>query len=69
MPPTAVPLPGGVASEVQAAVMAALANVSDHAGSDARAYILVEDDGEAVTVTVRDDGAGMEPERLAQRIG
>jgi signal transduction histidine kinase len=66
MPATAVLLPVEVASEVQAAVLAALANVSAHAGPGARAYILVEDEGDCVTVTVRDDGVGMATDRLAQ---
>jgi signal transduction histidine kinase len=48
-----------------AAVAAALDNVRRHAGAGARAYVLVEDEPDAVTVTVRDDGAGMPAERLA----
>jgi signal transduction histidine kinase len=66
MPATPVALPVEVASEVQAAVLAALANVSAHAGTGARAFILVEDEGNLVTVTVRDDGLGMAAERLAE---
>ncbi len=57
-------LPAGRASELTAAVQAALDNVRQHAGPDARAWILLEDEGEGVRVTVRDDGAGFEPGRL-----
>ncbi|MFI1995241.1 sensor histidine kinase [Actinoplanes sp. NPDC020271] len=50
--------------EVLAAVRAALDNVGRHAGPSARAWILLEDEGNAVRVTVRDDGAGFEESRL-----
>ncbi len=52
--------------ELAAAVGAALDNVAAHAGPGARAWILIEDDTDEVTVTVRDDGIGTTPERLAQ---
>ena len=58
-------LPGREAQEVTAAVHAALDNVRRHCGGTARAWVLVDDEGEAVTVTVRDDGPGMPPGRLA----
>jgi len=58
-------LPGHEAQEVTAAVHAALDNVRRHCGGTARAWVLVDDEGEAVTVTVRDDGPGMPPGRLA----
>lgn len=57
-PASAVTLPGHVAEELIAAIASALDNVAQHAGADARAWVLLEDDPEAVTVTVRDDGAG-----------
>ena len=63
-PATEVRLPAGVAHEVAAAVRAALGNVERHAGADARAWVLVEDDGTAVTVSVRDDGVGFDSARL-----
>jgi signal transduction histidine kinase len=59
-----VELPAGVAAEVAAAVGAALSNVRRHCGSTARAWMLVEEDDEAVTVSVRDDGPGIAPGRL-----
>jgi signal transduction histidine kinase len=63
-PADPVPLPPRVAEELAAAVGAALANVTDHCGPDARAWVLVEDDGDAVTVSVRDDGPGIPAGRL-----
>ncbi|MER5642275.1 DUF5931 domain-containing protein [Kitasatospora sp. NPDC002227] len=65
-PATAVLLPGQVAGELAAAVGAAVDNVRRHAGPGARAWILVEDEPEAVTVSVRDDGPGCDPARLAE---
>ncbi len=65
-PGAPVLLPGRAAREVEAAVGAALDNVRRHAGADARAWILVEDWTDEVTVTVRDDGPGIPEGRLAQ---
>ncbi|WP_344049220.1 MacS family sensor histidine kinase [Streptomyces thermoalcalitolerans] len=65
-PGAPVPLPYAVAREVAGAVGAALDNVRTHVGEDARAWILLEDEPEAVTVTVRDDGPGIPQGRLAQ---
>ncbi|GAA0996254.1 DUF5931 domain-containing protein [Nocardiopsis tropica] len=59
-----VTLPAGAAAEVAAAVRNALDNTARHAGPGVKAYLLVEDVGEAVLVTVRDDGAGIAPGRL-----
>lgn len=49
-----------------AAVRAALDNVRRHCGDAARAWVLVDDEGTAVNVTIRDDGPGMAPGRLAE---
>lgn len=57
------------ARELAAAVGAALDNVRAHAGPDARAWILVEDEPGSVVVTVRDDGPGIPEGRLAQAEG
>jgi len=65
-PAQAVELPSAVASEVVAAVRAALDNVRRHAGADARAWILLEEERDGVRVTVRDDGIGFPPERPAE---
>ncbi|MFI0487712.1 MacS family sensor histidine kinase, partial [Actinomadura sp. 9N215] len=63
-PATEVRLPAHAAREVEAAVAAALDNVRRHCGDGARAWILLEDAGDAVTVSVRDDGPGMPAGRL-----
>ncbi|MDX3797956.1 MacS family sensor histidine kinase [Streptomyces sp. AK04-3B] len=68
-PGAAVLLPAGSARELAAAVGAALDNVRAHAGEDARAWILVEDEPHTVVVTVRDDGPGIPEGRLAQAEG
>lgn len=65
-PGTPVILAAGRAREVVAAVGAALANVASHAGAAARAWVLLEDDGTEVVVSVRDDGAGFGPARLEE---
>ncbi len=68
-PGAAVPLPPAAARELAAAVGAALDNVREHVGEDARAWILVEDEPDEVIVTVRDDGPGIPEGRLAQAEG
>ncbi|WP_392968310.1 MacS family sensor histidine kinase [Streptomyces sp. LN245] len=68
-PGAPVPLGPTAAREVAAAVGAALDNVRQHVGEDARAWILVEDERDAVIVTVRDDGPGIPEGRLAQAEG
>ncbi|GIE85295.1 Signal transduction histidine kinase [Actinoplanes regularis] len=65
-PAEAVRLPGHSARELHSAVRAALDNVRRHAGAGARAWILLEDEGDGVRVSVRDDGAGIAPGRLAE---
>ncbi|MEV6565093.1 DUF5931 domain-containing protein [Streptomyces kronopolitis] len=64
-PGAPVELPAAAAAELAAAVSAALDNVRVHAGEGAQAWILVEDEPEAVLVTVRDDGPGIAEGRLA----
>jgi signal transduction histidine kinase len=53
-----------VAGELVAAVAAALDNVRVHAGESAQAWVLVEDEGDEVALTVRDNGVGMPVGRL-----
>jgi signal transduction histidine kinase len=65
-PADAVWLPCAVAAEMSAAVDSALDNVARHGGENAKAWVLIEDEGDAVVVTVRDDGPGMAPGRLAE---
>lgn len=55
-----------VADELAAAVSAALDNVRRHAGADAQAWVLIEDRGTDVTVTIRDNGVGVLADRLAE---
>jgi signal transduction histidine kinase len=64
-PAEGVWLPAKTAADVVAAAGAALDNVRAHAGPHARAWVLLEDEPDAVTVTVRDDGLGFDGERLA----
>ncbi|MHC3473368.1 MacS family sensor histidine kinase [Streptomyces sp. 7R007] len=68
-PGAPVPLPPAAARELASAVGAALDNVRQHAGQDARAWILVEDEPDEVVVTVRDDGPGIPEGRLDQAEG
>jgi signal transduction histidine kinase len=49
-----------VAREVDAALAAALDNVTRHAGPGAKAWVLLEGDSAGIEVTVRDDGVGAE---------
>jgi signal transduction histidine kinase len=63
-PADPVLLPAGVAVELAAAVGAAVDNARRHGGDSV--WLLVEDDLDAVTVTVRDDGPGIPAGRLAE---
>uniref|UniRef100_UPI0006EB8E85 MacS family sensor histidine kinase n=1 Tax=Streptomyces silaceus TaxID=545123 RepID=UPI0006EB8E85 len=58
-PGAPVLLAPAAAKELAAAVSAALDNVRRHVGAHACAWILVEDEPDAVIVTVRDDGPGI----------
>ncbi|MFF5079924.1 MacS family sensor histidine kinase [Actinoplanes sp. NPDC000266] len=61
-----VPLPATAARELRLAVAAALDNVARHCPPGTKAYVFVEDEPDEVVVTVRDDGCGIEPDRLAE---
>jgi signal transduction histidine kinase len=65
-PAGAVLLADAPARALAAAAGEALDNVRRHAGADARAWVLVEDDRGSVTVSVRDNGLGFAAGRLAQ---
>lgn len=69
LPGNAVVLDGNVATELDAAVGNALDNVRAHAGPAARAFVLLEDLGDSVTVSIRDDGVGIAPGRLQEAVG
>jgi signal transduction histidine kinase len=64
LPAEPVLLPASVATELADAVAAAVDNALGHGGT--RAWVLVEDEVDAVTVSVRDDGPGIAPGRLEQ---
>ncbi|MEU9193396.1 MacS family sensor histidine kinase [Streptomyces hundungensis] len=68
-PGAPVLLAAPAARELAAAVSAALDNVRMHAGESAQAWILVEDWGDDVVVTVRDDGPGIPAGRLEKAEG
>jgi len=59
-------VPAHLAEEIDAAVAEALANVERHAGVGAHAWILVEDEGDSVVLSVRDNGGGMSETAVAQ---
>lgn len=65
-PATPVTMPVHDAGELAAAVGAAVDNVRRHCGERAPAWILVEDEGALLTVSVRDDGPGIPEGRLEQ---
>jgi signal transduction histidine kinase len=64
-PATPVWLPCPAATELVAAAASALDNVQRHAGPQAHAWVLVEEEETEIIVTVRDDGPGIAPGRLA----
>lgn len=65
-PATPVLLGVAAAQQLAAAVSAALHNVRHHVGAEADAWVLVEAEADEIVVTVRDDGPGIPPERLAE---
>nr|WP_169735322.1 DUF5931 domain-containing protein [Actinokineospora inagensis] len=65
VPGTPVTVPESAATELAYLVREALENVDRHAGPTARAWVLLEDLGQEVVVSVRDDGVGIPAGRLA----
>ncbi len=63
-PGAPVVLPARLVGEVSAAVSECLTNVCRHVGLEAPAWVLVEDLGSSVVVTVRDEGQGIAEHRL-----
>lgn len=53
------------AAELVAAVEAALDNVRKHAGDRAQAWVLVDEAGDNIVVTVRDNGIGVSEDRIS----
>ncbi|WP_235921359.1 MacS family sensor histidine kinase [Lentzea tibetensis] len=64
-PATQVMLKSAVATELTSLVREALSNVDKHAGPSARAWVLLEDLGDEVVLSVRDDGPGIPDGRIA----
>lgn len=69
VPADPVLLDAAVAREFFAAVGNALDNAEAHAGEGSHAYVLLEDLGDSVTVSVRDDGVGIADGRLEEAVG
>jgi signal transduction histidine kinase len=69
VPADPVLLDGEVAEELYAAAANALDNTAAHAGHSAHAYVLLEDLGDSVTVSIRDDGVGIPDGRLDEAVG
>ncbi|MFC7549478.1 MacS family sensor histidine kinase [Plantactinospora sp. GCM10030261] len=63
-PATPVWIGARPATEVEAATRAALDNVARHGGG--RAWVLIEETADEVTVSIRDEGPGIPPGRLAE---
>ncbi len=64
VPAEQVLMPTATATELVAAVKEALSNVDKHAGPGARCWVVVEDLGGQVMLSVRDDGVGTTPDQL-----
>ena len=64
-PADPVLLPAHTADELVAVVGAALANVAVHVGPDAPVWVLLEETGDGVEISVRDAGPGIPEGRLA----
>lgn len=54
------------AAELDAAISEALNNVAKHAGPQARAWVFLENDGDHLMVSIRDNGVGGNPQAFAQ---
>ncbi len=66
VPVDPVLLDADVAEELYAAAGNALDKAAAHTGPKARAYVLLEDLGDSVTVSIRDDGVGIADGRLEE---
>ena len=62
-------LDGAVVDELVSVVRACLDNVTRHVGPDAPAWVLVEEVGDQVVVSVRDEGPGIEEGRIDEARG
>jgi signal transduction histidine kinase len=66
VPGQPVELSSATVAEVTAVVRACLDNVATHVGPDAPAWVLLEDLGDSVVVSVRDEGPGIPEGRLEE---
>ncbi|MGH3980746.1 MAG: MacS family sensor histidine kinase [Pseudonocardiaceae bacterium] len=64
VPATPVPLPAGDVAELIGVTTEALSNTARHAGPQARSWVLLEDLGDEIVLSVRDDGAGIPEAQL-----
>jgi signal transduction histidine kinase len=64
VPGSPVVMSAGAVHEVVAVVNTCLENVRTHVGEDAAAWVALEDRGDRVVVSVRDNGPGISPGRL-----
>jgi signal transduction histidine kinase len=65
-PAEPVRLAAETARETASAIRAALGNVRQHCPDGTKAWVLIEDEETVVSVTIRDDGPGIPPGRLAE---
>jgi signal transduction histidine kinase len=68
VPADPVLMAADVAEELCAAAGNALDNAAIHAGPHAKTYVLLEDLGDTVTVSIRDDGVGIADGRLDEAV-
>jgi len=66
VPARAVALPAADVAELVALTREALANTVRHGGPGAKSWILVDDLGDEVVLTIRDDGPGLDEGQLAE---
>lgn len=64
-PATQVMFNAAAAGELTSLIREALSNVDKHAGESAKAWVLLEDLGDEVVLSVRDDGPGIPEGRIA----
>jgi signal transduction histidine kinase len=68
VPADPVLLDSAVADELYAAAANCLDNAALHAGPDVRVFVLLEDLGDTVAVSIRDDGIGIAEGRLEEAV-